>query len=120
MNVLPKFVYWKEKLERQGFKVLTPTLVNHRITRLRRQRILALKRGENRRHFDKIRRSDAILVLNYSMGKSRNYIGGSTFGEIAVAFFLGKRIFLVNPLPRNTVFREELEAWCVRKWHAFK
>ena len=120
MNVLPKFVYWKKKLEEAGLKVLTPTLVDHRVTRAGRGQILNLKRAENRRHFDKIRKSDAILVLNYSIGKSRNYIGGSTFAEIAIAFYLGKEIFLVNPIPRNTVFREELEAWRVRKWHAFK
>jgi hypothetical protein len=120
MNVLPKFVSWKKKLEERGFKVLTPRLVDHRMTRSGRRHILTIKRAENRRHFEKIRRSDAILVLNYSIGKSQNYIGGSTFAEIAIAFYLGKRIFLVNPIPRSAVFREELEAWRVRKWHAFK
>ena len=41
-----------------------------------------------------------------------NYIGGNTFAEIMVAFFLNKKIFLLNPIPtdeRVMVFHEEIE-----------
>lgn len=93
-----------------------PTLVNYRLHYRSTERALHAKRKENRRHFQKIKQSDAILVLNYPTGKSLNHIGGSTFGEIAVAFFMGKRIFLANPIPRDSIFREELQAWGAETW----
>ncbi len=116
MREIPRFVFWKKRLEKSGFKVLTPKLVDQRLRRFGRQRVLTLKAIENRKHFGNIGRSDAILVLNYSRGNSKNYVGGSTFAEISVAFYLRKPIFLVNPIPPNSAFREELEAWKVRRW----
>ena len=116
MQVLPQFVYWKRKLKRAGYRVFLPTLVNYRLHYRSTERALHAKRKENRRHFQKIKQSDAILVLNYPTGKSLNHIGGSTFGEIAVAFFMGKRIFLANPIPRDSIFREELQAWGAETW----
>lgn len=50
-------------------------------------------------HFKKIEKSDAILVLNYDKNGIKNYIGGNTFLEMGYAFGLGKRIFLLNPVP---------------------
>jgi len=117
MRLLPQFDYWKRKLKRAGYRVFAPTLVNYRVRCRSRETALRVKRRENRKHFEKIKRSDAILVLNYSRRKSPNYIGGSTFGEIAVAFSMGKRIFLVNPIPRDSTFREELQAWGAERWH---
>ncbi len=116
MQLLSQFVYWKRKLKRAGYRVLLPTLVNYRV-RYRTRETLRVKRRENRKHFEKIRRSDAILVLNYPTKKSPNYIGGSTFGEIAVAFSMGKRIFLANAIPRDSIFREELQVWGAETWH---
>jgi len=117
MRLLPQFVYWKRKLKLAGYRVFAPTLVNYRMRYRSRDTALRVKRRENRKHFEKIRRSDAILVLNYPRRQFPNYIGGSTFGEIAVAFSMGKKIFLVNPISRDSIFREELEAWGVETWH---
>jgi len=50
-------------------------------------------------HFKKIETSDAILVLNYDKNGIKNYIGGNTFLEMGYAFGLGKKIFLLNPVP---------------------
>lgn len=52
-----------------------------------------------REHFRKIEKSNAILVLNYDAHGIQNYIGGNTFLEIGLAFWLGKKIFLLNPIP---------------------
>jgi hypothetical protein len=65
-----------------------------------------------RGHFDKIAKSDAILVVNKTKRGIENYIGGNTFAEIMVAFFLDKKIFLLNPIPTHeslSAFREEIE-----------
>lgn len=47
--------------------------------------------------------NDAILVMNLDKVDQKNYIGGSTFLEMFKAFDLGKKIFLYNPIPRNTL-----------------
>ena len=53
-----------------------------------------------KKHFRNIEKSDAILVLNFDKNGVKNYIGGNTFLEIGVAFWLGKKIFLWSAVPR--------------------
>lgn len=60
-----------------------------------------------RAHFDKIERGDVVLILNYDKSGVANYIGANTFLEIGVAFFLRKKIFLLNPIP-EIPSREEI------------
>lgn len=52
------------------------------------------------RHYKKIGKSKAILVLNYDKKDIKNYVGGNTFLEIGFAFVLNKKIFLLNPIPQ--------------------
>ena len=52
-----------------------------------------------REHFKKIELADSILVLNYEKNRIAGYIGGNTFLEIGYAFGLGKKIYLMNPVP---------------------
>jgi hypothetical protein len=56
---------------------------------------------------ENIEPNDAILVLNYEKGGQPNYIGGATFLEIYKAWELGKKIFLLNPIPDN-LLKDEL------------
>jgi len=63
-------------------------------------------------HFDKVRDSDAILVVNLERHGIKNYIGGNTFAEIMVAFYLNKKIFLLNSIPTDeklSFIRDEIE-----------
>lgn len=52
------------------------------------------------KHFKNIKKADGILVLNYKRKKIEGYIGGNTFLEIGIAFWLSKKIFLLNPVPK--------------------
>lgn len=52
-----------------------------------------------REHFRKIEGTDAILVLNYEKNGIPGYIGGNTFLEIGLAFWLEKKIFFMYPVP---------------------
>jgi len=52
-----------------------------------------------REHFRKIEKSDAVLVLNYEKKGIAGYIGGNTFLEMGYAFGLGKKIYLLHPVP---------------------
>jgi len=52
-----------------------------------------------KRYFDFIKKSDAILVLNYDKKGIKNYIGGSVLIEMAFAHVLKKKIYLLNNIP---------------------
>lgn len=61
-------------------------------------------------HGELIRESDAILVLNYDKHGIENYIGGNAFLEMGLTYFLGKKIYLLNPIPKMPHYETELIA----------
>ncbi len=61
------------------------------------------------RYYNMIKGSDAILVVNGDRKGIENYIGGNTFLEMGFAHVLGKRIFLLNPIP-DMMYKDELLA----------
>lgn len=61
-----------------------------------------------RGHFAKVKAADSVLVLNYAKHGVPNYIGGNVLMELALAFHLGKPIFLLNDLPEESPFLEEI------------
>lgn len=63
-----------------------------------------------REFWEKIKKSDAILVLNYDRKGIKNYIGGNTLMEIGFAHVLDKKIFLLNPVPEIDYYKSEIEA----------
>lgn len=62
-----------------------------------------------KKHFEKIKNSDGILVLNFEKKGVKNYIGGAVFLEIGFAHVLGKKIFLLNPVPEVS-YKDEILA----------
>ncbi len=62
-------------------------------------------------HFKKIETSDAILVVNPENHGVPGYIGGNTFLEMGVAYYLGKKIFVVYPLPHMGYELELASMW---------
>lgn len=59
-------------------------------------------------HFRKIEKSDAVLVVNITKGEIKNYIGANTFLEIGFAHYLGKKIYLFNPVPDQPYIIDEI------------
>jgi len=60
-------------------------------------------------YFEVIKNSDAILIINYKKNNIPNYIGGNSLIEIAFAHVLGKKIFLLNPIPEIS-YSDEIKA----------
>ena len=58
-------------------------------------------------HFEKVAWSDAILITNYDKNNIKGYIGGNTLMEMGLAFFLKKRIYLLNEVPELS-YKEEI------------
>ena len=60
-------------------------------------------------HYEFIKNSDAILVVNTEKNDVKNYIGGNALMEIGFAYVLGKKIFLLNPIPEMG-YKDEIMA----------
>jgi len=58
-------------------------------------------------HFEKVAAADAVLIANYSKNGIENYIGANTLMEMGLAFYLGKPIFLLHPVP-EIAYKEEI------------
>ncbi|MCX6789248.1 MAG: hypothetical protein NTZ42_01380 [Candidatus Gribaldobacteria bacterium] len=61
-----------------------------------------------RTHFEKVAWADVVLIANYTKNDIENYIGGNTFLEMGVAFYLKKPIYLLNPIPETSTKEEVL------------
>lgn len=113
----------KEKLDKMGFEVfLYPEKVEvggkaidvdeyykMRKNNLTRE-LLNVKRRLIDEHIEKIKRSDAVLVLNLDKDEDRGYVGGNTFLEMGIAYFLGKKVFIWKKPSEDLPYFEELMA----------
>jgi hypothetical protein len=59
-------------------------------------------------HFAEVAKADAILVINHEKHGVANYIGGNVLMEMALAFYLRKPIFVLNEIPTESAFLEEI------------
>jgi len=111
----------KEYLEKNGHGVILPEGTEEyaksklKILAGERGALEGAKRKINnnliKRHYYKIQKSDAILVINKEKKGIKNYIGGNSFLEIGYAYILNKKIYLLNKLPRDLlIFYQELVA----------
>jgi len=60
-------------------------------------------------YYEEIKKCDAIIVINKDKNNIKNYIGGNTLIEMAFAYVLNKKIFLLNPPPKLS-YTDEIEA----------
>lgn len=52
-----------------------------------------------RGYFEKIKQSDAVLIVNVTKNGIEHYVGGNGLLEMGFAHVLGKKIYLLNPIP---------------------
>ena len=104
-------------LEKQGDTVVIPhgsRLILSGKTALEQIRAEGAKHKRSadviRYYYSEIQKSDAVLVMNYEKKGIQDYIGGNTFLEIGFAHVLGKKIFLLNPIPEIEFYKVEIEA----------
>jgi len=101
----------RKYLEEKGHNVYTPELL---VTeewfqeKNSKEELLKMKPIWTKSHFSKIQNSDAILILNNTKNDIPGYFGSNTLMELSVAFFLNKRIFLLNPINDSHPHFEEL------------
>ena len=99
-------------LERVGHLALTPVDTrefdyeganDHERAELKRDKDLI------RAHYEKIKQSDAILVLNEDLPGKPSYIGGNSFLEMGFAHVLKIPIYLMQDVPDSN-YRSEMLA----------
>ncbi len=61
-------------------------------------------------HYNKIKKADAILVLNYDKNGIKGYIGANSFLEMGFAYVLNKKIFLLMEIPDQKYISDEVLA----------
>ena len=63
-----------------------------------------------REHWEVIKNSDVVLVLNYKKNDIPGYIGGNSFLEMGWTYILEKPIYLLNPIPKMPYYETEIIA----------
>jgi len=102
-------------LERMGHAILIPDSVDEGLSKDFWNGLkttdpgkYAIMKAERLRGISKkIKSSDAVLILNYDKDGKKSHVGVSSLMEMAVAFEHGKRIFVLNPLPKDEPHYEE-------------
>lgn len=109
----------EEELKKLGFEVKVP-LTARKMKRSGNFEVESYKpwmerpKGYKRKaylttkHFKEVEKGDVVLVLNYRKNGKDGYIGGAVLSEMAVAFFLKKKIFVLNPIDESSSFKEEI------------
>lgn len=103
----------KKELENLGVKVFIPykEWTGTDYSKFSKQEQADMKQSFIDMHIDKIRKSDSILIANYTKNGIKDYIGANTFLEMGFAYILKKKIFILNSIPKqaNTVEIEGLK-----------
>lgn len=110
----------EEELGKAGYKIILPKAANmmkqsgdyvveHYKTWFADPNDYHKKSEYIRGHFKEIEKGDAVLVLNYKKHGKQNYIGGNVLMEMALAFWLEKPIYILNEIPEDSPFVEEIK-----------
>lgn len=106
----------QEQLQAMGYEVLIPytaekmkeannfELAGFKPTLEEFERKATLMQG----HFDKVDQGDVCLVVNNEKHGVPNYIGGNVLMEMGLAFHQSKPIVLLNDVPPESIFLEEI------------
>lgn len=61
-------------------------------------------------HFKEVADGDAVLTINDEKNGIKGYIGANVLMEMGLAFYLGKPIYVLNPVGADLPFYEEVKA----------
>lgn len=103
----------KEELEKQGHQITFPNsfedpMREEKIKKQGEKEHREFKQEMYKEQEKKVKENDALLILNYKKGEQENYIGGSVLLEMYEAWKVGKKIFLMNPVPTN-MLKDEID-----------
>lgn len=120
-NFYKRAVEAQAYLEKHGYKAIVPHTAElmkksgnydaaHYRTWLKDASKYSRKSWLMRGHFDEVEKGDAVLVINETKHGVENYVGGNVLIEMALAFYLHKPIYILNEIPKESAFLEEIIA----------
>lgn len=98
---IPKFFEIENKLKEKGYEVIVP-----------KEFLIEMNKKEaSLLHFSEIEKDDveAVIIINEKNNGLDNYIGANGFAELALAFYKGKKVFLLNKIYKP--YEEEIIGW---------
>ena len=105
----------KKQLEKNGHDIILPNLYEQRNNKIEAEDLawqngyIAHTKFKVKMYNlsrEKIKKIDALLVLNFDKNERKNYIGGATFLEMYNAFLENKKIYLLNEIPLGDLHDE--------------
>lgn len=100
--------------ENTKHEVILPDLVRYQHIRDvegRYEEFNAIKNRLTRENFANVEKCDCLLILNYTHRGVENYIGGNSFMEMVLAYYLNKPIYILNPIPEGMHYTEEIKSF---------
>jgi len=109
MSLYPKMKNIANQLAEMGYIVVIPQPVDW--SGISESEFSEHRKRLSMKHFSEIANEDtyAVLVVNDTKQGIASYIGANTFAEIALAFYFGKKIFILNDI--YDLYKDELAAW---------
>ncbi len=105
----------KQYLEQyKNITVLLPNLTRYQHIRDENGDDITFTKIKNqliRQNINLVTECDILLILNPTHRNVKNYIGGNSFLEMTLAFYLNKAIYLLNDIPNNMSYTEEIKAF---------
>ena len=62
-----------------------------------------------KKHLEKIKKSDAVLIVNMEKNGVSGYIGGNTFLEMGFAMSVSAKIYILNPYSQKLPYKDEID-----------
>ena len=114
LDFVDKMIYEKEHIESiSKLKVLLPELTRYQHIRDEQgddEKFTKIKHRLTRDNMNNVEQCDCLFILNYSHRGIKNYIGGNSFLEMVIAFYLKKPIYLLNEIPETMTYTEEIKS----------
>ena len=105
----------KKKLEEQNHKVIINSDVEHYFENpedkenYEKELEISKQTEALREAFENVAEADAILVINHDKNNIQGYLGTSVLMEIAIAYYLNKKIFLLNEIDKLQNYSLEID-----------
>jgi diphthamide synthase subunit DPH2 len=128
MSFLEKLNEVRDTLKEKGYNVISPTLSKEEseygavtFTEMLEERggiegvevkdvLWNIKTKAIKNYLKYIEKADAVLICNFTKGKEVDRIGDNAFLEMTVAFYLKKKVFVLNGPPYKSSKCEEVIA----------
>ncbi len=70
-----------------------------------------IKNRLSKQNIKLVEECDCLLIINITHRDVINYVGGNSFLEMVIAFYLNKPIYLLNNIPNNMSYSEEIKSF---------